>query len=96
MKRRLQKKLLKKQNTTVNITNVICGTSTMCIVRADRYQLDCIGIDLELTDCEVEYLKDYRTGYSQIRIERKELTELLGKKMFEHYDIPKKWLEFKD
>jgi hypothetical protein len=70
-------------------------TTTTCIVKANKQQLEDVGCDEDLMDCEVVYIKDYPTGYSQIKFERKDMSQILGKPIFLHYDIPKKWLEFK-
>ena len=95
MKLRIKKKLLKKQKTgALSITNVIGCKPTTCKVKANKQQLENIGCDRDLMECSVEYIKDYPTGYSQVKIERKDISEVLGKPIFEFYDIPKIWLEF--
>ena len=65
-----------------------------CIVIATRDQLESVGCGRDLTNCEVEYLRDYHTGYSQVKVERKDISDVLGKEVFEFYDIPKRWLKF--
>lgn len=67
-----------------------------CTVTATRVQLESVGCSQDLTDKEVEHVKDYHTGYSEVKFLRKDLTELLGKSIYETYDIPKHWLKFTD
>jgi hypothetical protein len=96
MKQRIKNKLQKKHETkALNIADAIGSKPTTCIVKANKQQLENIGCDADLMECEVEYIKDYPTGYSQVKTERKDISEVLGKPIFEFYDIPKIWLEFK-
>ena len=95
MNKRIKNKLQKKKKTKVlNIVDVIGSKTTFCKVKANKQQLENIGCDRDLMGCTVEYIKDYPTGYSQVKIERKDISEVLGKQIFEFYDIPKIWLEF--
>lgn len=68
---------------------------TVCIVEATMQQLESVGCSKDLTKHEVFYIKDYPTGYCQVKIELKDVSELLGKPIFEYYDIPKLWIKFK-
>ncbi len=95
MNKRIKNKLQKRQKTkALNIADVIGSKPTFCKVKANKQQLENIGCDRDLMECSVEYIKDYPTGYSLVKIERKDISEVLGKPIFEFYDIPKIWLEF--
>jgi hypothetical protein len=96
MNKRIKKKLLKRKGLSAStILDIPVDNPTFCKVLATKEELEYVGCDLDLTGCEVEYIKDYPTGYSQIRIQNKEFTELLEKPIYESYDIPKYFLEFK-
>jgi hypothetical protein len=95
MKLRIKKKLLKKQeNKALSITNVIGCEPTTCKVLASKETLINLGIDLDLTNVFVEHIRDFKDGYSEIRIKNEEISKLLEKPIYEYYDIPKRWLEF--
>lgn len=66
-----------------------------CTIKASKQQLNNIGCPSYLHECEVVFIKDYPTGYCQVEMERKEIREILGKPLYEYYDIPKQWLECK-
>ena len=95
MNKRIKDKLQKRQKTkALNIADVIGSKPTSCKVKANKQQLESVGCDRDLMGCNVEYIKDYPTDYSQVKIERKDISEVLGKSIYEFYDIPKIWLEF--
>lgn len=92
----MKKQTFKKApNQPLNKGDVIGSKPKTCIVKANKQQLENIGCDADLMECEVEYIKDYPTGYSRVKTERKDISKVLGKPIFEFYDIPKIWLEFK-
>ena len=95
MKQRIKKKLSKKQKTeALSITNVIGCKPTTCKVLASKETLVELGIDLDLTNVMVEHIRDFKDGYSEIRIKNEEISNLLERPIYEYYDIPKYWLEF--
>lgn len=49
---------------------------TFCVVKASKQQLENIGCDRDLMGCKVEYIKDYPSGYSQVKIEREDIKVL--------------------
>ena len=96
MKLRIKKKLLKKQEAkALSITNVIGCEPTTCKVLASKETLVDLGIDLDLTNVFVEHIRDFKDGYSEIRVRNEKISNLLEKPIYEYYDIPKYWLEFK-
>lgn len=90
----IEKLKYKAQDKALHIADVSGSKPTFCKVKANKEQLENIGCDRDLMECYVEYIKDYPTGYSQVKIERKDISDVLGKPIFEFYDIPKIWLEF--
>jgi hypothetical protein len=95
MKLRIKKKLLKKQKAeALSITNVIGCEPTTCKVLASKETLVDLGIDLDLTNVFVEHIRDFKDGYSEVRIKNEEISKLLDENIYEYYDIPKYWLEF--
>ena len=75
MKQRIKKKLSKKQKTeALSITNVIGCKPTTCKVLASKETLVELGIDLDLTNVMVEHIRDFKDGYSEIRIKNEELS----------------------
>lgn len=66
-------------------------------VIADKEQLQSVGIDRDLTDNTVEFLKEYGSGYYQIDAGPNPIFEKLKDMgvtpISETYDIPKKWLK---
>ena len=69
MKKRLRKKLEKKNEADSNSGYTLLGSEADCyfaIVKANVLQLYDVGIDDDLTEKKVKVLKHYKTGYAQI------------------------------
>lgn len=96
MKKRIKNKIKKRLSWLNKIEQLEASTiePIFCRVIVDMESLDFIGFPSELIDAKLEYIRDFPDGYSEIKYERKEFTELLGKPIFELYDIPKSWLKF--
>ena len=95
MNKRIKNKLQKKlKSTVVDIVDAVEPNPIFCKVLASKEELEDVGCDLDLTGCMVEYIRDYPTGYSEIRIKHEEISEILEKPIYQKYDIPKYWLEF--
>lgn len=90
MNNRQKKKLAKR----LDQKEVVVINPVFCRINANDQQLEGIGCPLGLNGVIAEYIKDYSTGYSEVKVENKELTEALGEKIFNFYDIPKIWLKF--
>ena len=76
------------------VTTYVPIVYPLCTVTASLPQLEDVGCSTDLSKLEeVHYIKDYPTGYAQVRIERKDLTALMKKPMYEFFDIPKHWIK---
>lgn len=65
-----------------------------CKVLATKKDLIHFGIDSNLTNCIAEHIKDFKDGYSEIRIKNEKLSALFKEDIYENYHIPKYFLNF--
>jgi hypothetical protein len=93
MKKRIKNKIQKRE-LNKSIIDSIKSDPVFCKVLATKEQLEDIGCDLDLTGCLVEWIKDYPTGYSEVRIKNEDISNWLETPIYENYDIPKYLLKF--
>lgn len=65
-----------------------------CKVSATREELESIGCSENISFKMAEHIRDYSTGYCQIKVRNDRLSKILGEEWYNYYDVPKIWLIF--
>lgn len=95
MSNRIRNKIQRHFKKPLPKSSARSGDPIFCKVIGTQEQLASVGCDfINLVGETVEFIRDFPTGYAEIRVESKKDSEFFKRPYYLNYDIPKKWLEF--